>query len=1029
MDKFLPSIKQKYKDRLINCEKQWPPCHSNKLVRLELVEREKGKGYCDNIPRGSLERREKEARCNYKDQYSNNKEKTVRRTSLAYNSLFIEKGGKKPVRKVLVEGDAGIGKTTLSVSISEDWSCDKLFQEFELVLLLPLRHKKVASAGSLPELLKLLHPSADVCKSVASYLEEEEAKKVLVIADGWDELSETERQEGSFLYELLFETFPLMSVVVTSRPFASAPLHRLPCIDRFVEINGFGKDDIKEYIHCEFSSEHEKACRLLEQLEDNPLVESVCSVPLNCAIVCHLWRTSEEVLPSTMTQLYTKIILNVILRNIRKKDSFKNILSLPNFDALPKELQQSFRLLCEFAFETLKKNHIVFSQDELAEFFPEGFALDEKILCFGLLQSADTILETGYGMSFHFLHLTFMEFLAALHLSEQPQSTLLEMLKLNDQCFVNNVPSIYAIETRGPLYTSDFNIVWRFFFGIKFFDYKIEGEDIHIMLIILKYFTLIGDFHWIMFPCHCAFESQNDLITQKASQLLQESSLSTRSYFSTLKSAHDFAVVLHVIATIQGYCHNNIIILSYCGVREHQIRRLTDILASKQGKLSIQELDLSGNKLSGECLSDLFHRASAAFQKDDNHIPCLEMLDSCRLSQSTRGGLSYLDLSYIPFEAQLLENLALYQKNIFSNLSTLNLKGCLNGAADTNAKVLNTFIKALSTNCPHMEQLNLSSNNLCVPGASVVAKGVSRFQKYLEVSDSILELCLDNTNLGNEGLKAFVENLDGVYNFAVLSLCGNSIHAAGISYLAEAVCSSRIVMRKEFCYSLDLSDNPLGLEGAIAIGRMLSSSHCQFTDIILCRCKLTTTETAFSNTDSVSHSSISSESAIMDISRQLCLMPQNRIIEILDVSGNSFTGEGIHTLVGIMHQCASLVLLYCSDCGITSDDLILFFNKISRLKTSSPDVCSKLYSWDLSNNKIDDRSALVVIGYLQAIFSHGFFPNFSGNCSEILKRINDEINKKFYEKASHSEQFGKFLYHNSFLTFVNIIIFFSFAVF
>ena len=26
---------------------------------------------------------------------------------------------------------------------------------------------------------------------------------------------------------------------------------------------------------------------------------------------------------------------------------------------------------------------------------------------------------------------------------------------------------------------------------------------------------------------------------------------------------------------------------------------------------------------------------------------------------------------------------------------------------------------------------------------------------------------------------------------------------------------------------LDLSDNPLGLEGTVAIGRMLSSNHCQ----------------------------------------------------------------------------------------------------------------------------------------------------------------------------------------------------------
>ena len=35
MEVFVTSIKEKYQERLINREKQWPPCHSNKLVRLE----------------------------------------------------------------------------------------------------------------------------------------------------------------------------------------------------------------------------------------------------------------------------------------------------------------------------------------------------------------------------------------------------------------------------------------------------------------------------------------------------------------------------------------------------------------------------------------------------------------------------------------------------------------------------------------------------------------------------------------------------------------------------------------------------------------------------------------------------------------------------------------------------------------------------------------------------------------------------------------------------------------------------------
>ena len=206
MEKFVDSIKHKYRERLINREKQWPPCHSNKLVNLELVERRKGESYLGNQPRGKGA-------------------ENAKRTPLVYDQLFE---GKKRIRRILMEGDAGIGKTTLSVSISEDWANGKLFQQFELVLLLPLRLKEIALAGTLGQLVKMLHSSSKICDAVVNYLDEEEGEKVLTIADGWDELSESSRAEDSFLYKLLFERFPFLSVIITSRPSGSAQLRNLP---------------------------------------------------------------------------------------------------------------------------------------------------------------------------------------------------------------------------------------------------------------------------------------------------------------------------------------------------------------------------------------------------------------------------------------------------------------------------------------------------------------------------------------------------------------------------------------------------------------------------------------------------------------------------------------------------------------------------------------------------------------------------------------------------------------------------------
>ena len=71
----------------------------------------------------------------------------------------------------------------------------------------------------------------------------------------------------------------------------------------------------------------EKAISLLEQLENNPLVDSVCSVPLNCTIVCHLWRTLEEALPTTMTDaLHETSFLMLFFVTYKRLDAHSNIL-------------------------------------------------------------------------------------------------------------------------------------------------------------------------------------------------------------------------------------------------------------------------------------------------------------------------------------------------------------------------------------------------------------------------------------------------------------------------------------------------------------------------------------------------------------------------------------------------------------------------------------------------------------------------------------------------------------------------------
>uniref|UniRef100_A0A1X7T922 NACHT domain-containing protein n=1 Tax=Amphimedon queenslandica TaxID=400682 RepID=A0A1X7T922_AMPQE len=124
--------------------------------------------------------------------------------------------------RVVIDGPPGIGKTALCRKLLNMWSNGKLsHQQYDLVLYCPLRNSKVATATTLAGLFVRQRYEVPL---VAEWFEKRNGEGLLIIFDGWDELSEQLRQFSLAASIICKEKLDQCSVIVTSRSYASSSL-------------------------------------------------------------------------------------------------------------------------------------------------------------------------------------------------------------------------------------------------------------------------------------------------------------------------------------------------------------------------------------------------------------------------------------------------------------------------------------------------------------------------------------------------------------------------------------------------------------------------------------------------------------------------------------------------------------------------------------------------------------------------------------------------------------------------------------
>ena len=442
---------------------EWIPSPTKKIFRLAMIQRER-------VQRGHVEDRFVQMTISGRVDDILHAKSPVELEHIFRNTLH---GGEI----ILIEGAPGSGKSTLTVHICQRWGKGELFQQFTVVILVQLRDPAVRRAQTIADLLPVENAEEITAEIIAT-----NGRGVLWVLDGWDELPPHLQQDSIFrkllppkvseqklgeiredplyaeyvekncsdekLWEVYLQNNPqhdrlLMecSIIVTSRPISSGDLH--PVVSSRIEVLGFTPEEQRQYFTECLKGDTKALEALFEKLQENPVVQSICYLPLNAAFIVHTFKYRDQSLPNTEYEIYLSVILSCIQRHYDREGRGHDLpRELASLDDLSRSeaVREPFQCLCELAYRGVMENKVTFSSSDL----PQGSNT------LSLLQAIESFLQSGKSVFYNFLHLSIQEVLSAYHITTKlPDSEQVSQFQqLLDQPRFAAVFQFYAAITK-----------------------------------------------------------------------------------------------------------------------------------------------------------------------------------------------------------------------------------------------------------------------------------------------------------------------------------------------------------------------------------------------------------------------------------------------------------------------------------------------------------------------------------------------------------------------------------------------------
>ncbi|KAF7243040.1 NLR family CARD domain-containing protein 3, partial [Varanus komodoensis] len=344
-----------------------------------------------------------------------------------------------PPRISVTIGVAGIGKSTLVKLFVHLWAKGEIGKDFTFVLPLTFRELNTYDKLSAERLIRLAAPHLTDPHSLSLG-----SARVLLVLDGLDEFKtlldfsntavctdvRKEIQVDSLITNIirgnLLQTFSLW---ITSRPTAAS---QIPggLVDCMTEVQGFGDEDIKGYLDRMFVENQSLADCVMHHLKLNRSLYIMCTVPAFCRVcassIGYFLKAADHApdmssVPKTLSEIYSYHFKMLLCGDWPGKP--KEVLKI---EQVVNNCKKMMSCLGRLAFYSLIKRKYMFHEQDV-----KAYGVDLSSLHLSLSSRLLLKEETSFSTIYHFPHLTFQEFLAAIYYFTSAKRSIFDLFVEN----------------------------------------------------------------------------------------------------------------------------------------------------------------------------------------------------------------------------------------------------------------------------------------------------------------------------------------------------------------------------------------------------------------------------------------------------------------------------------------------------------------------------------------------------------------------------------------------------------------------